>query len=611
MLKFLSLLISFVLIASGVLSCTTSGLVENRKKMINAQVVNTVNQNGDDRQVLPQLEEEHMVNQTLNQVGLAHLTLGIDYTGRGLIDQAICEFQSVIETNPHHLESHVRLGTNYGLKGMANEALSEFMKAMDINLNEAVAKIVLYALPPRTANQKAKTDIVKARINLRDAYEKDAALKKTQIVFEKALAPKPELTITKESLSEVYFSVGTSLLENQKYDSAIVEFNKVLETNPDFPQIKDVLGNTHYNLGMIYAENGKLDKAMIEFNKAMEISRNYAMQDNSNLNIINKDKMAISSNRIRHDINRSNKNTNNSTKSGITEGRLHEEEKDSIKDQIEFTGEIILAENSDTKDSERDQHQAEIKHPIISTKGNNEKLAQSNKVPFEAGQLQEANASIHEKAQPITGISDEDQGKKQIHEAIAHAKSVNTGETNIDDLVLVDQERKTFSEGKDAENSNYSVYTYSISRNYKTPLGVNEAIKKYENATINNPYNNNAFLNLAYAYYRKAMYLDDAIAMRKDIPEGPQNFSVKRFYLSKTELTANTFDNAIVLHNRPGKMDEEMFREDIVKYKNAFRINPNASNPLYSLAFSFYTKGSSLGIALNSKNNPKKLLFSY
>ncbi len=110
-----------------------------------------------------------------------------------------------------------------------------------------------------------------------------------------------------------------------------------------------------------------------------------------------------------------------------------------------------------------------------------------------------------------------------------------------------------------------------------------------------------------------AVYHYDAIAMRKDIPEGPQNFSVKRFYLSKTELTANTntFDNAIVPHNRPGKMDEEMFREDIVKYKNAFRINPNASNPLYSLAFSFYTKGSSLGIALNSKNNPKKLLFSY
>ena len=275
---------------------------------------------------------------------------------------------------------------------------------------------------------------------------------------------------------------------------------------------------------------------------------------------------------------------------------------------------MILAEKSDAKGSERDQNQVETQHHPLSQKSNMGKLVQSNKAPFEAGQLQEANDSIHEKAQLETGISDADQGKKQMHEEIAHAKSVDTGETNINDLDFVDQERNASllaSGEEDAENSNYRVYTYNITRNHKTQIGVNEAIRRYEDDIINNPYDNSAFLNLAHAYYRKAMYLDNAIARREDTREGDQNFSVKRFYLSETGLTENTdtFDNTIVPHNRPGKMYEEMFREDIVKYKSVLRIDPASSNSLYGLAFSFSVKGSHLDIASRDKKKYKKISF--
>jgi len=137
-----------------------------------------------------------------------------------------------------------------------------------------------------------------------------------------------------------------------------------------------------------------------------------------------------------------------------------------------------------------------------------------------------------------------------------------------------------------------------------------------------NPYDNNAFLNLAHAYYCKAMYLDDAIARREDAPEDNQNVSVKRYYLnddagneknSETGLTeqTNTFGNNIAFRNRSGNMYEEMFREAIIEYKNALRINPNSSNSFYGLAFSFSIKGSSPGVALKSKNNPKGILFDF
>ena len=134
-----------------------------------------------------------------------------------------------------------------------------------------------------------------------------------QIDYEKALELKPEHPIARESLSEIYYSLGTSCMENKKYGNAIDAFNKVLELNPGFPQIKDVLEKAHYNLGINYAKNGELNKAIIEFNKTMEINLNYAILDKNNLNIISKDEKAVSGKRIHHDRNRPDENVNNST----------------------------------------------------------------------------------------------------------------------------------------------------------------------------------------------------------------------------------------------------------------------------------------------------------
>jgi len=624
----------------------------------------------------------------MSQVGIAHLNLGIAYAERDLFDQAIPEFQSAIEANPHHLESHVRLGTIYGLKGMTNEALSEFKKAIDINLNEAVAKIVFNALPT-ASNQKVKTDVVKAHINLGNAYKEEGKLKRSQLEYEKALELEPEHPIAKRSLSEIYYSLGASCLENKKYDNAIDAFNKVLELNPGFPQIKDVLEKAHYNLGINYAKNGELDKAIIEFNKTMEINLNYAMLDKNSLNIISKDKKAVSGEHIYHDRNRPDENVNNSTdgdkrkNSSRVEGKERESLRKRIPQKIDVVEEMILAEKGNTKESEYVKGQVESQHLLLlSQEDNKSKLSQSNKALFETGQLQKADDSEHEEVQLKTEISNEDQVKEQIREKIAHVNSVDIEKTEVSDLDFPDQDRNASLQVRgeeEAENSNtysldkekevskeslaqfnqpdegkiaaiqanspvteaddnilagthvvpgeiksisgYRVFSYYITRSYNSKIGFNEAIKKYEDATINNPYDNNAFLNLAHAYYCKALYLDDAIARREEASEDNQNFSVKRFYLndsgneknSETGLTehTSTFENTIASRNRPGNTSEEMFRKAIVEYKNALRINPDSSNSLYGLAFSFSIKGSNPDIVLKSKNNPKRTLSEF
>jgi tetratricopeptide (TPR) repeat protein len=667
MSKLTNLLITLVLISTGVISCTNHGFVK-KKDFINQQHVNTINQNGNYRQVLPQPEKDNMTRQAvpadistkkkpslttstknnhsankaidkkhvynlpgleqdqikLNQVGLAHLALGIAFAERNMIDQAISEFQSAIEENPRHLESHIRLGTAYGIKGMANEAKSEFKKAMNIDLNEAVAKIVFDALPV-AANAKKQKNLLKAHINLGNAYKKEAKLKKAQLVFEKALALKPEHPIAIKLLSEIYFNLGTSHLESQAYDDAIVEFNKVLDINPDFPHIKDALEKAHYSLGIIYAKNKNLDKAIIEFNKTMELNHNYAMLEKSNLNIISKDKKAISDKRIHSGKSHSDGNVHDGANNDVIKESFHAEEQEGeslqnqIPDQFDVAEEMILTKKGNEKGVEYDQNQEENQHSVHHSQGNSKnKLVKSLKNLPGIRKLQKTNDTKPEKARLIKEPTKENKNEKQIQENIAYEQTIvkqATGES-------LSNNQLNIGVAKSRSNSDYSVYTYNITRNYKTKIGINEAIKKYEDATINSPYDSNAFLNLAHAYYCKAMYLDDAIAIREDVPQGNQNFSVKRFYLNDdadneknresdlSELT-NTFGDNIAFRNRSGNMYEEMFHEAIIEYKNALRINPNSSNALYGLAFSFSLKGSSSGIALKSKSNPKGILFSY
>ncbi|MFQ5687308.1 MAG: tetratricopeptide repeat protein [Candidatus Scalindua sp.] len=520
------------------------------------------------------LSAEQQDKKDLSPVGLAHLNLGIAYAERDLIDQAILEFQSAIEANPRHLESHVRLGATYRLKGMTNEALSEFKKAIDIDLNEAVAKIVFNALPV-ASNQKVKTDVVKAHINLGNAYREEGKLKRSQLEYKRALELKPEHPIARRLLSEIYYSLGTSCLENKKYNNAIDAFNKVLALSPGFPQIKDALEKAHYNLGINYAQDGELNKAIIEFNKTMKINLNYAMLDKNNLNTISKDKKTVSGKQIHHVINRPDENVNNSTNGKKRKDNPHVEEKEGEKQiprKIDVVEKMVLAEKVQLK-----------------TERSNEDLDKEKEM---------SNGSLARFNQP-----DED----KIVAIPADSPVAETDDNILANTYIVP--------GEIESTSGHRVFSYYITRNYNSKIGFNEAIKKYEDVIRKNPYDdNNAHHNLAYAYYSKALHLDDAIARRENSLENNQGFTVKRFYIhdiaddkeidkiSSTKHTATLTLNkeSVALYNKLGYIHfkKGMFNDAIFEYKNALKIDPKYSKTLYNLAFSFLIKGSHLDIAL-------------
>ena len=102
--------------------------------------------------------------------------------------------------------------------------------------------------------------------------------------------------------------------------------------------------------------------------------------------------------------------------------------------------------------------------------------------------------------------------------------------------IINENVEKAVAESKGISSSGHWNFSYYMIRNYRTNMGFDEAIQKYEDATQKNPYDNDAFIHLAHAYYSKAMHLDDAIARMEDVPEGNQNFSVQRFYLMMIQV---------------------------------------------------------------------------
>ena len=547
--------------------------------------------------------------ENLSPIGLAHLDLGTFYAEKGLIDEAILEFRNAVETNPHHLDSHVELGTAYGLKGLMNKSKAEFKKAIDINLNEAVAKIVFHVLPANK-NSKTKIDEVGARINLGNAYKVEEKLERAKLEYEKVLELKPGHLIAKNSLSEIYYKLGASYLEEEKYSNAINVFDKALDITPDFTQVKDVLEKAHYNLGINYAKNRELDKAIMEFNKILEIKGGGLRNDQTETPPENEvTEEVIVASKVEVEKPEFAKNQNEST-INIEKLKKSDEEKVSALDssyekkidtlQINNDKELKKVELSESRNPDTHDRIGDLEKEDETVEKVSRKVHQTDKnVSVQQKQVDKSSTEILDR-------TDIQASNDSLENTNGTSNSVNNTDDKAEERAIVESE---------------TVSSYYISRNYSANTGYGEAIEEFEHILKGNPYDNNAHRNLAYAYYSKALHVDDAIAMREDARECNQNFLVKRFYLhgavdneesGKLSLAEHSFDKkSVALHNRSGNVffKKEMFNKAIFEYRNALEINPSCSKALYNLAFSFFIKGSHIDVALRGRNDPVKMSF--
>ena len=199
--------------------------------------------------------------------------LGTVLVEKGLVDEAIANYQKAVELEPTSALVHTNLGTVLGDKGRLDEAIASHRKAIELvpklaaahsnlgenltkkgQLDEAIAECEkAVELEPTSAG---------AHHNRGNALLRKGQFDEAMACFRKALDLDP-------THFGAYSNMGAILCDIKRdYDGAITCFRKAIELDPSHERIADV----HHNLGTALRNKNQLDEAIASFRKSIELN---------------------------------------------------------------------------------------------------------------------------------------------------------------------------------------------------------------------------------------------------------------------------------------------------------------------------------------------------
>ena len=193
---------------------------------------------------------------------------GNTYAKKGEFEQAILEYNKAIEIEPRYAMAYFNRGVIYAKKGEFNRAILDYTKAIEIDPRFAEA----YYNRGRTYEDKGEDnrailDFTKAiEINPKDAYAythrgscyyKKDDYNRAILDFTKAIEIDPKDAYAYTIRGNIYY------VKNE-YDRAILDYDKAIEIDPE--------GAIPYrDRGAAYAELGKSEEATKDLLKALEL----------------------------------------------------------------------------------------------------------------------------------------------------------------------------------------------------------------------------------------------------------------------------------------------------------------------------------------------------
>ena len=201
-----------------------------------------------------------------------HFKLGLEALQKGVVEEAIKEFEETLKINPLSSASMVNIAVIHLSKGDSIKARLLLEKAINIEppLPEAFLNLgaVLKSqgdLDGAILNYNrallVKPDYAEALGNIGSVLRDKGDLAKALTYFKKALKIKPDMPDFIYNLGNVYGELGKSKMAEEYYQMA-------LEKNPDY-------FNAYYNLGIIYQDRGELEKAARSYFSCLNLNPFY------------------------------------------------------------------------------------------------------------------------------------------------------------------------------------------------------------------------------------------------------------------------------------------------------------------------------------------------
>ena len=152
----------------------------------------------------------------------------------GRLNEAITQYQKVIEIEPNHAEAHYYLGIAFNEIGRLEEAAAHYRTAIGINPNHA-----------------------NAHNNLGIWLQEIGRLDEAVVHCLKAIAIEPEF-------AKAHYNLGNAFLELEQFNKAVSSFEKALTNRPDYDK-------AHSNLGVALMELERFADASAHFRNAVMI----------------------------------------------------------------------------------------------------------------------------------------------------------------------------------------------------------------------------------------------------------------------------------------------------------------------------------------------------
>jgi Flp pilus assembly protein TadD len=180
----------------------------------------------------------HTINVT-EANSLAHYNLATALDDKGRRDDAIHEYQAVLQTDPTNTLALLNLGDDLYRNGEVDDAVANYQQVVLLEPN----------------NEKAHN-------NLGIVFFKKGQNDEAKKEFQEAIRLAPDNAPIHNSLAVALYIQGQT-------DKSIQEFQEALRLQPNYPEV-------HFNLGCILAKNGQTDEAIKHFQEAIRLKPDYS-----------------------------------------------------------------------------------------------------------------------------------------------------------------------------------------------------------------------------------------------------------------------------------------------------------------------------------------------